>query len=83
MLCAFVILNKDYLPMFVAVSCSGGVAIRYVCMNVTFVRCDRRTNKQIINIKSKVRMIYNTKPKNRKLFHSTKLHKQRMTQDFL
>jgi len=39
---------------------------------------------QIINIKSKIRITYNTiqSKKNKKLFFSTKLYKQRIRKDF-
>ena len=52
----------------------------YVCMKYLL---DATNAYQVINIKSKVRMMYSTKQQNRKLFHLTKLYKQRIRKDFL
>jgi len=53
---------------------------QYVCMQCLLNATDTH---QIINIKSKVRMTYCTKQQNQKLFHLTKLYKQRIRKDFV
>ena len=54
----------------------------YVCMYVMFIRCDKRTSNNKHKKQSQDDVQYKAaKPK--KLFHSTKLYKERIRQDFL
>ena len=52
----------------------------YVCMLYLLGATEAH---QIINIKSKIRLTYNTKQKNQKLFYLTELYEQPLRKDFL